>query len=197
MRFPTAKINNLFKQVDQLSNIYVSGMDVSTNQIGTQLSIRPEGFWARITGVLSCSVSANPSSLTNTETACCTQVGQPTTPHIAYTFVEVQPDTCGRWRDTTRVGVAYEANDNDVSLNAIVFLRAGYADDFRFSIGGGIGGTSSGTDVPYRCVEIPYAFSCELDAYGHETGRTTIEYQTVAVLDVDCGSNTTSQTSGV
>lgn len=182
MQFPSKKINSLFKQVDQLSNLYVSGMDQSTNQIGTQYSIRPNGFWGRITGVLSCSTSVNPSSLTNVEATCCTTVGSPTAPHVAYTFIECQPDTCGRWRDMSRTGIAYEVNDMFVSLNAVVWLMNGYADDFRFVYGSS--SVFGSTGIPYKCVNVPTGFDCVRDANGNATGQTMIVYTTIASLDV-------------
>lgn len=182
MRFPTHKINSLSKQLDQVSNLYIAGADMSANQIGRQISIRPQGFWGRITGVLSCSTSVNPSSLTNVEATCCTTVGSPTSPHVAYTFIECQPDQCGRWRDMSRTGIAYEVNDMYVSLNAVVWMQNGFADDFRFVYGSS--SVFGSTGIPYKCVSIPSHFDCVRDGNGNATGQTIITYTTIATLDV-------------
>lgn len=179
---PSQKINSIQRELDKASNIYVSGADYSSNPIGKQITYQPVGFWGRITGVLSCSTSVNPSSLTDVAATCCTTVGSPTSPHVAYTFIEVQPDQCGRWKDGTKTGIAYEVNDMFVSLNAVVWLTIGFADDYRFVYGSS--SVFGSTGIPYKCVSIPSHFDCVRDANGNATGQTMITYTTIATLDV-------------
>lgn len=184
MQFPFNKVNQLIKQVDSVSNLSIFGADYIQSPIGRNLHIQPTGFWAKITGIVGCSTSTNPSSQTDVEAVCCTGTGDLTTPYTAYTWIEVQPDSCGRWKEGTKTGIAYEVNDQYVSTSAIVWLMSGFADDFRFCFGGT--GYSSAINLPTKCVSLPVGFGCEQDEDGAYTGRTEITYQRFAVLDIDC-----------
>lgn len=187
MRFPWNKLNQLEKQIDSLSNISVNGGNFTRTPFGQQFDFQPSGFYAKITGVVTCSTSNNPSSLTNTEAECCVAVGETTDPYTAYLFVQVMPDACGRWKQLDRTGIAYECNNGYVALNAIVWMMPGYRDDYRFNYNLSIGGSTS--DLPVKCVDLPVGLNCEIDDNGDYTGRTEITYERFAVLDVDCGQS--------
>jgi hypothetical protein len=187
MRFPWNKLNQLEGKVESLSNVTVLGGNYTRTPFGQQFDFMPSGFYAKITGVVTCSTSSNPSSLTNTEAECCVAVGEPTEPYTAYLFIQVMPDACGRWKQLDRTGIAYECNNGYVALNAIVWMMPGYRDDYRFNYNLSIGGAAS--DLPVKCVDLPVGMGCEIDDNGDYTGRTEITYERFAVLDVDCGQS--------
>lgn len=188
-------LNTALDQINQQGKIGSLGGNFLSGTLGTTF-INPTSEWyARVLGDYECTSQATTSEAlesTDTKGECCT-TSETTT---GYRLEKVYPAGCGTWKtaDEVETGIGYELNNYSVPTGTVVKCTQGFADEWLFAYGGF--GTSSALNIPWKCRPVPVGFDCEVDENGDYTGNTVLEWENVAVLDIDCDPPTSNPTSG-